>query len=291
MNNQQINDDDREERLHEPDSDHAPGGLTWPIRRIFWFVEKHFLWRISDSFKWVGSVISRFFRALTSGFSGSFRYRSPSAYIGATMLLTLTGVAIAAAVYFHNEAKVSEVPLTAQIPTESDNIIAANPAPVPDLPTTPPSEAKDDNTLKGVVPDLDRASATTGKKSGTSANDPKSLPETVVRPADVPDSPPLKVAQNFAETFVNYEVGKKGVASEFEKTATPKLSKELKSDPPRLPSNGDIPKATVMNVVKGAKNGDTLDVSVSLMRSGATSELRLLLEGKKNKWLVSEVRG
>ena len=47
-----------------------------------------------------------------------------------------------------------------------------------------------------------------------------------------------------------------------------------------------------MNVVKGKKSGDTLDVSVSLMRSGATSELRLALEeGKKNKWLVSEVRG
>lgn len=222
------------------------------------------------------------------------------AYIGATMLLTLTGAAIAAAVYFHNEAQNPEVPLTAEVPLESGNVIAATPVPVPDLPTTPPSEAKDDDTLKGVVPDFDKASGDTSNKSGngnssnanSSKKKKKGLPETVVTPAKTPDSPPLKVAQNFAETFVDYEVGKKGVAGEFSETATRKLSRELKADPPRQPSNGDIPKATVMNVVKGARKGKTLDVSVSLMRSGATSELRLaLLAGKKNRWLVSEVRG
>ena len=40
------------------------------------------------------------------------------------------------------------------------------------------------------------------------------------------------------------------------------------------------------------QDGDTLDVSVSLMRSGATSELRLALVRDQGKgWLVSEVRG
>ncbi|MGB0120090.1 MAG: hypothetical protein WBP55_03935 [Solirubrobacterales bacterium] len=287
MNDQRNRDTDDGNRLQEPDSGRAPGGLTWPIRRAYWFVEKYFLWPISDSFK-----------RMAAAFSRGFRYRSPMAYIGATMLLTLTGAAIAAAFYFHNEAKNPEVPLTAEVPLESGNVIAATPVPVPDLPTTPPSEAKDDDTLKGVVPDFDKASGDTNKKSGNGSNTQsknskkKKLPDTVVTPAKTPDSPPLKVAQNFAETFVDYEIGKKGVAGEFSETATRKLSRELKADPPRQPSNGDIPKATVMNVVKGARKGKTLDVSVSLMRSGATSELRLaLLAGKKNRWLVSEVRG
>lgn len=272
-----------EERLPEPTSSDSPGGITWPIRRAYWFVEKHLLWPISDSFKKLAAAISR-----------GFRYRSPIAYIGATMLLTLTAAAIGAAVYFHNEAKDAETPLTAQVPTDPETVIATTPTPPPTLPSAPANEAKGDDTLKGVVPNFENSSDKTGKpdKSSTTGDDSPSLPETVVRPSDEPDSPPLKVAHSFAMTFVDYEVGKKGVAKDFVKTATAKLSKELKQDPPRQPSNGDIPKATVMNVVKGDKNGGKLDVSVSLMRSGATSELRLALEeGKKNRWLVSEVRG
>ncbi|HTU15897.1 MAG TPA: hypothetical protein VMF31_11945 [Solirubrobacterales bacterium] len=279
-----MNDDhnrqyEAEERLPEPPAADSPGGFTWPIRRAYWFVEKHLLWPIADSFKRM---------------SRGFRYRSPLAYIGATMLLTLTAAAIGAAVYFHNEAKDSEVPLAAQVPTDPETVIATTPTPPPTLPSTPANQAKDDDTLKGVVPNFENSSDKTGKadKSSTGDQNSSALPDTVVRPSDKPDSPPLKVAHNFAMTFVDYEIGKKGVAKDFDKTATAKLSKELKQDPPRQPSNGDIPKATVMNVVKGKKNGDTLDVSVSLMRSGATSELRLALqEGKRNTWLVSEVRG
>jgi len=272
-----------EERLPEPSSSESPGGITWPVRRAYWFVEKHLLWPIADSFRKLSAAISR-----------GFRYRSPIAYIGATMLLTLTGAAIAAAVYFHNEAKDSETPITAQVPTDPETVIATTPTPPPTLPSAPADQAKDDDTLKGVVPNFETSSDKTGKtdKSSTGDQNSSSLPDTVVRPTEKPSSPPLKVAHSFAMTFVDYEVGKKGVAKEFEKTATTKLSKELKQDPPRQPSNGNIPKATVMNVVKGKKNGGTLDVSVSLMRSGATSELRLALEeGKKNEWLVSEVRG
>lgn len=284
MTDEQDRHNQAEGRLPEPDpadeQGPTPGGLTWPIRRFYWFVEKHFLWPVSDSFKRI---------------SHGFRYRSPLAYIGATMLITLTGAAIAAAVYFHNEAEDSQqAPLTATVPTEPETVVATTPTPPPTLESASPSEAKDDDTLKGVVPDFEKSSDKTGKtgKSSGDDEDSSSLPETVVRPSDAPSSPPLKVAHSFAETFVAYEIGKKGAADDFAKTATRKLSKELKEDPPRQPSNGDIPKATVMNVVKGKKSGDTLDVSVSLMRSGATSELRLALEeGKKNKWLVSEVRG
>lgn len=47
-----------------------------------------------------------------------------------------------------------------------------------------------------------------------------------------------------------------------------------------------------MNVVKGEKKKDRMDVSVSLLRSGATSELRLgLTRTESGAWQVSEVRG
>jgi len=289
MNEDQNRHHEADDRLPEPHESHGqgrrPGGLTWPIRRFYWFLEKHLLWPVADSFK-----------KLSSGISRAFRYRSPLAYIGATMLLTLTGTAIGAAVYFHNEAKDAETPVTAQVPLEPETVIATTPAPVPVSPVTSPNEAKADDELKGVVPDFEESSSKSSSNSGSSdssstGNKENALPETVVKPADVPDSPPLKVAHNFAETFVDYEVGKKGVARNFTRTATTKLSKELRSDPPRQPSNGDIPKATVLNVVQGKKSGDRMEVSVSLMRSGATSELRLALSQEKKKWLVSEVRG
>ena len=271
-----------EERLYEPEypefEGRTPGGLTWPIRRFYWAVEKRILWPISDSFKRV---------------AGSFRYRSPLAYIGATMLLTLTAAAIGAAVYFHNEAKDGETtPVVAEVPSET---VVEPTIPTPVTTATPPSDSKPDNTLKGVVPDFDKTSGSSkddnagGVASKSAADDPYA---TVVKPSKAPDSPPLKVAHKFALTFVDYEVGRKGAADDFKSIATPKLSKELKQDPPRQPSNGKIPKADVMNVVKGDSTGDSMEVSVSLLRSGATSELRLALEQQKNnKWLVSEVRG
>jgi hypothetical protein len=249
----------------------SPGGLTWPIRRFFWFVEKRFLWPVQDSFKRIART---------------FRYQSPMAYIGATMLLTLTAAAIGAAVYFHNETKDGQTTVAAAVPAESETLIAATPTPPAPQPSVPAGQAKDDDSLKGVVPDFNGSAK---NKSGSKKK--QSLPATVVRPSDIPDSPPLRVAQNFAETFVDYEIGKKSAAKDFGRTATTKLSRELQRYPPRLPSGGKIPKAKVLNVVKGRKYGERMDVSVSLMRSGATSELRLALKQEKKKWLVSEVRG
>jgi hypothetical protein len=277
MNDDDIRHQEADGRLPEPSSGRAPGGLTWPVRRFWWFLEKRLLWPLADSFRRIAN---------------SFRYRSPIAYIGATMLLTLTGAAIAAAVYFHNEAENSEAPLAA-VPTGPETVIATTPTPPPTMPSTPANQAADDDTLKGVVPDFERSADKTANGGGSGKDkDSSGLPETVVRPAGKPEAPPLKVAHRFAETFVDYEIGRKGAAKDFARTATPKLTRELREDPPRQPSNGKIPKATVLNVVKGEKSGGTLDVSVSLMRSGATSELRLALEErKKNKWLVSEVRG
>ena len=103
-----------------------------------------------------------------------------------------------------------------------------------------------------------------------------------------------KVARRFAEAFVVYEVGGVDgkVRKEFGKTSTKQLSRSLLQRPPRLPASVKVPQAKVVNVVAGPSQGSTYTVSVSLLRVGTTSELRLEMErGVGNKWQVTNVLG
>ncbi|MBN8866673.1 MAG: hypothetical protein J0H98_03885 [Solirubrobacterales bacterium] len=274
----------REEQNHnQQDEPDVPSGLVWGIRRFGWFLEKYVLWPIGDSFRRIANA---------------FRYRSPFAYISATLLVTVTAGAVAAAVYFYNQAEDKDpTPTVADSALSTETVVPPVPTPT-QAPTTvtdtTPNSGDGDKTLQGVVPNFTTAGKQKKQQQQQGADDNANtqLPNTVVRPAPVPKSPPLKVAHKFATTFVGYEIGEKGAAKQFAATATPKLAKELKQDPPKLPSTGQIPKASVVNVVRGKKSGDSLDVSVSLMRSGAASELRLALTREKGQgWLVSEVRG
>lgn len=265
------------------DQGKPPSRLTWPIRRIGWFLEKYVLWPVADSFRRIANA---------------FRYRSPVAYIGTTLMLTVTAGAIAAAVYFYNQSEQDPEPLTADNAIPAETVVPPVPSPTQPSTTsvdTTPNSGDGETTLQGVVPNFatagqqNRNGQQGGNQQGGGANQ---LPGNVVRPAPKPESPPLNVAHGFATTFARYEIGRKGSAREFAGTATPKLARELRENPPKLPSTGQIPKATVVNVVKGKRRGNSMQVSVSLMRTGTASELRLGLVREKGKgWLVSEVRG
>ena len=103
-----------------------------------------------------------------------------------------------------------------------------------------------------------------------------------------------KVARRFAEAFVSYEVG--GIDTKVRKTfgltSTKQLSRSLLQRPPRQPASVKVPKAKVVNVVAGPSKGNVYTVSVSLLRVGVTSELRLEMEqGVGNKWQVTNVLG
>jgi hypothetical protein len=62
-----------------------------------------------------------------------------------------------------------------------------------------------------------------------------------------------------------------------------------------------VPKAKVLNIVVGPTEGSTYALSVSLLRAGVTSELRLDMKhvpggkgngnGTKKKWQVTDVLG
>ena len=113
------------------------------------------------------------------------------------------------------------------------------------------------------------------------------------------DGPPagpaaVAVARKFAQAFVVYETGGEAdtVREAFQATAAPQVTKALMERPPRQPAGVEVPKAKVLNVVPAPSHDRVYPVSVSLLRVGATSELRLEMEQLKNKqWRVVNVLG
>jgi hypothetical protein len=113
------------------------------------------------------------------------------------------------------------------------------------------------------------------------------------------DGPPagpaaIAVARKFASAFVVYETGgeESVVRKAFKATAVPQVTQALLQRPPRQPAGVEVPKAKVLNVVPAPSHDRIYPVSVSLLRVGATSELRLEMEQLKNKqWRVTNVLG
>jgi hypothetical protein len=104
----------------------------------------------------------------------------------------------------------------------------------------------------------------------------------------------VAVARKFADAFVVYETGGDGgeVRKAFKATAVPQVTKALLQRPPRQPAGVEVPKAKVLNVVPAPSHDSIYPVSVSLLRVGASSELRLEMEQLKNKqWRVVNVLG
>jgi hypothetical protein len=103
-----------------------------------------------------------------------------------------------------------------------------------------------------------------------------------------------QTARRFAEAFVVYEVGgiDGKVRKAFGHTSTKQLSRALLHRPPRQPAAVKVPRAKVVNVVAGPSRDGVYPVSVSLLRVGVTSELRLELEPASGKrWQVTNVLG
>jgi hypothetical protein len=130
----------------------------------------------------------------------------------------------------------------------------------------------------------------------TTSGAPKVGGDSPVAQENGPPAPKAakEVAREFAEAFVVYETG--GVDGKvrhtFGATSTKQLSKSLLKRPPRQPATVKVPRAKVVNVVAGPSHGEVYSVSVSLLRVGVTSELRLQMEqGVGKKWQVTNVLG
>lgn len=151
-----------------------------------------------------------------------------------------------------------------------------------------PTAAAANNTGNAATDTISSSPAT--RSAGASASASTSVT------ADGPPAGPaaVAVAREFAEGFVVYETGgdKSTVRKAFKATATPELTKALLRRPPRQPAGVTVPKAKVLNVVPAPSHGTIYPLSVSLLRVGVTSELRLEMEQLKNKeWRVTNVLG
>jgi hypothetical protein len=256
--------------------------VKWPFERAAWAIERGLLWPLQErSGKW--SVPVRAFGAiaiallavaagalglvLTSGSGSSPTAGKVAAPASTPALRQVVKAAQEPAAPVLQGAK-------PDFSAEADGGVAAGPAEI----AGSSGSAGTANSTAEVA-----SSGTAGSSGGGAAT------SEVVGPAA------SKVAHQFAAAFLLFETGRDTaeVRSVFGETATPQLAHSLLRRPPRLPAGVKVPKAKVLNVVPGPQHGDTYTLSVSLLRVGITSELRLALQcdPKTKKCLVEDVLG
>lgn len=249
--------------------------VRWPFERLAWPIEKRLLWPLGERLAGRRGPT----RAATAGVLGA---------------LAVGAIALAAVLNAGDGGESSSVEGTA----------------MPDLSAGKPTIAAPDaepteKVLQGAPPvlGLDGAVATAPPSESPAAEDvlrsteggedggESAAASSSAVVAAGPDA--MKVARRFAEAFVVYEVGEQRALARdtFDETAAPALAGALAKRPPRLPEQVKVPQAKVVNIVPGPRRGKAYSVSVSLLRVGVTSELRLELRKNQDGWLVTDVRG
>lgn len=256
--------------------------VRWPLERVAWSIERGLLWPLRERF---------------AGWAPSGRRA------GAAALVAVAGAAVLAGVLLR--------PGDDAMP---QRVAVATPTAVPTAAPRPSVIQPQGPALHGVSPNFGVGKGVGVSKAGgenpTTAEPeaPESAPETSAEVATsedgagattssakpVPAGPAaMKVARRFSEAFVFYEIGQRPARAKavFGETATPELATALGERPPRLPADARVPKARVVNLVPGPRAGKDYTVSVSLLRVGLTSELRLELNKKQGSWVITDVRG
>jgi hypothetical protein len=242
----------------------------WPFERIGWALERTLIWPLEER---------------TGDLGGALR---TIGILAATLVLSALGVlglvAITGGENATRTAAPGPAPSVAQPP-------AGTPKPAaPVLQGTPPDFTPE---ADGGIARAKAAESGGATAAGTNSAVAPSGSATASAEELGPEA--LEVAREFSGAFVLYETGTSNerVRSALTATATTKLARDLLRRPPRLPANVEVPKAKILNIVPGPRRGDTYTLSVSLLRVGVTSELRIEMEyGKKQKaWQVTDVRG
>lgn len=259
--------------------------IKWPFERAVWAIERGLVWPLEER---------------TGKLNGSLRAAGL-----ATLALFAVGAGVLGLLWASGSGSGT---------TQQAQQTAAPVAPSPIVTQAPQAtRAPAEPALHGAVPDFTPkagaggskgSDASVAKSSGEAAD--ASAPTTTEKISSAPDSAAAavavpagpaatKVAQQFAGAFVLFETGQidTKVRQTFAATATPQLTHALLQRPPRLPAGAKVPKAKVLNVVPGPKHGDTYTLSVSLLRVGVTSELRLSMERDKKtgQWQVADALG
>jgi len=263
--------------------------VKWPFERIAWAIERGLVWPLEER---------------TDGWSASGRN------IGiAALVLLAAGAGVAGLVLASGSgsdgssrgtvARATSAPTPAPVGAATAKVTPAAAAPVlqgakPDFAAEADGGVAKSSTESSAVEAPTSSTSTAGSTSevarSASSGDPAAAAsEKTAGPAAI------KIAHQFAGAFVLYEIGRKSddVRSVFNETATPQLAHALLQRPPRQPAGTAVPKAKVLNVVPGPHHGDTYTLSVSLLRVGVTSELRLDMQRdpKTHQWQVTDALG
>lgn len=240
----------------------------WPFERVVWAVEERLVWPLGER---------------TATLSAPVRLGGTAALATVAIGVTALGAVLATGGGSSPTEPASTAPT---ISAEPQHEALATAAPV----------------LRGAAPDFSPeaeggTAGVAGAEAIAKARDSAAAAASTSSDAEAAPVGPaaIEVAHRFAGAFVRYETGENGtkIRSAFHRTATPQLARALLARPPRLPANVKVPKAKVLNVVPGPAEAGVHTISVSLLRVGLTSELRLDLEReeKTGKWQVTDVLG
>jgi hypothetical protein len=254
--------------------------VRWPFERAAWTVERRLAWPLTER---------------AEGFGVPLRGAGVATLALLAAGVGVLGLAWAAGGGGTTAEKGHRTPVVATVV----HSLPASPAPAlkgtaPDF--TPKVSHKSPPVSNGSPATGTARAETTGAPvdATTTFSTASASSSTSAKP--VPAGPAaMKVAHQFASAFVLYETGKagSGVRTAFGETASPRLARALLRRPPRLPANVKVPKAKVVNIVPGPRHGNTHTLSVSLLRVGVTSELRIDVtqDEKSGEWQVTDVLG
>lgn len=254
----------------------------WPLERLAWTVERIVLWPLRERTAGLGPA--------TGGHGGSI----------AAVSAILAGVALLAIVFTAGSGGGTGHPvIVGAAPTALEAPAPAAEAPAgPVLHGAPPSFGVGSGVgvaaASGGEGGKDLASVGAGTATADGSEAASASTSASASGEAVPAGPAaMKVARRFAQAFVSYEIGQRTDRAEtvFDQTASGPLAEALSSRPPRLPAGTKVPKAKVLNLVPGPRRGHAYTVSVSLLRVGVTSELRLSMQKVEGAWNVTDVRG
>jgi hypothetical protein len=255
--------------------------VRWPFERAAWSIERGLIWPL---------------RERSAGWGPTGRNVGAAALAAIAAAAVLVGVLMLPSENAQHES--------AAAPTRVA-IVTPEPQPKAEQPREPELQgaAPDFGVGKGVgvsaakTGDAGRTpseASTVEAEASTESPRSEESAATTSSTKPVPAGPEaMKVARRFSEAFLFYEIGERRARARtvFGETATPQLATALGERPPRQPAETAVPKARVVNLVPGPRAGKAYTVSVSLLRVGLTSELRLELNKQQGSWVVTDVRG
>ena len=258
--------------------------IKWPFEQLAWASERWLVWPLQER-------TDHWSTPLRAAATAAVAAIAVAAVIGGALLAKGSGDGRPAAI----EPVAASAPAPA--PTPSDPTPAA-----PVLQGATPNFTPEAAGGAGAGAASAKAAASSEAAEST-ASSASTLPGSAAStPAGAestakPGPEATKVVRKFAGAFVLYETRRGNpdtLRTIFGETATPEFAHSLLKRPPRLPADVKVPKAKVLNVVPGPAQGDdTFAFSISLLRLGVTSELRVDVQCNKkgNECRVKEALG